>query len=294
MNELGKRVAVAAVGIPTVLALVYMGGWFLSVPLAAFAARGSHEVGRIARAKGVRPLEWISVPIAAALVLLASWHATYVAFAPTALALVGIATIAALVAGIAWRGPQGAPLASVAVTVFSAVYVGVPLAFTPLLRAIPVSRAWDMSAGDARMAGLVVVTLPLAITWIGDAAAYFAGSAWGRAKLAPSISPNKSWVGCWASLAGGGVAAAAWVLAFRSLVPGVDPGPVALLAGVGVVIGGAAVVGDLAESLLKREAGVKDSGTFFPGHGGVLDRVDSLLFTIPSAYAALALLEMAR
>lgn len=290
MKELGKRLAVAAVGIPTVLVLVYLGGWFLSVPLAAFAAWGTHEVARMARRKDVRPAEWISAPIAAALVLVGSWHGTFMAFAPTALALVAVATMASLVAAIAWRGPHGAPLASVAVTVFSSVYVGVALAFVPLLRAMPVARPWNLSAGGAALAGLVVVALPLAITWIGDAAAYFAGSAWGRAKLAPSISPNKSWVGFWANLVGGGIAAVAWVVIFRRLVPGVSPGPIALFAGVGALIGCAAVFGDLAESLIKREAGVKDSGTFFPGHGGVLDRIDSLVFTIPSAYVALALL----
>lgn len=292
MKELGKRLAVAAVGIPTVLVLVYLGGWFLAVPLAAFAAWGTHEVARMARERGVRPMEWISVPMSGALVLVATLHATFTEFAPTAVALLGVATVASLVVGIAWRGPQGRALASIGVTVFSAVYVGMALAFVPLLRATPVEWAWGLSAGEAAVAGLVVVALPLAITWIGDAAAYFAGSTWGRAKLAPSISPNKSWVGFWANVAGGGIAAVAWVVVFRRLVPGVDPGPVVVFAGVGAAIGCAAVFGDLAESLIKREAGVKDSGTFFPGHGGVLDRIDSLLFTIPSAYAALALLEV--
>lgn len=292
MSELGKRVAVAAVGIPTVLVLVYFGGWLLSVPLAGFAAWGTHEVARLGERTGVRSIEWVAAPTAAALVLLASWRGTFGAFAPPAVALVGASTAVSLLAGVARRGPEDAPLASVAVTVFSAVYVGLSLAFVPLLHAIPAARAWELPAGVGALAGLAVVALPLAITWIGDAAAYFAGSAWGRAKLAPSISPNKSWVGFWASLAGGSVAAVLWSLALRRIVASVDPGPIVVFALLGAVIGVAAVVGDLVESLLKREAGVKDSGTFFPGHGGVLDRIDSLLFTIPSAYAALTVLEV--
>lgn len=292
MSELGKRVAVAAVGIPSVLALVYLGGWFLSVPLAAFAAWGTHEGARLAAAKGVGSIEWIAAPSAAALVLLASRYPTFPAFAPAALGLVGGATFASLVAALGLRGPRGSPLASVAVTLFSVVYVGLALACAPLLHAMPTAGSWGLSGGRGAFAGLGLVALPLAITWVGDAAAYFAGSAWGRAKLAPSISPNKSWVGFWASLAGGGTAAVAWLLAFRRLIPSVDLGPIAVFAVLGAVIGGVAVVGDLVESLLKREAGVKDSGTFFPGHGGVLDRVDSLLFTIPTAYVALSLLDV--
>jgi phosphatidate cytidylyltransferase len=135
-----------------------------------------------------------------------------------------------------------------------------------------------------------VVVLPLAVTWIGDAAAYFAGSAWGRRKLAPTISPKKTWVGLWAELVASALAGVAWMSVTRSALPGAPvPGP-AVAAIVGALLGLAAVLGDLVESLFKREAGVKDSGTFFPGHGGVLDRIDALIFTLPLAYALFLLL----
>lgn len=289
MSELGKRVGVAAVGIPVVLLLVYLGGWFLAVPLAGFAAWGAHEVARLAGEKGVRPIEAVSSTAAAGFVLLASWHGTFAAFAPSAVALIG-ATLGASLVGALWRRePNSGPLAASAVTFASAVYLGLSLSCAPLLHTLPEARAWTVESGFAG-AGLLVVALPLATTWIGDAAAYFAGSAWGVAKLAPTISPNKSWVGFWASLVGGAAAAVAWLSAADRWLPGAGFGGWGALAALGALLGLAAVVGDLVESLLKREAGLKDSGTFFPGHGGVLDRVDSLLFTIPVAYTALAVL----
>jgi phosphatidate cytidylyltransferase len=133
----------------------------------------------------------------------------------------------------------------------------------------------------------------LAATWLGDSTALFVGTAWGHGGLAPSISPKKSWVGVWGGLAGAGVAAAVWFVIAEARLPGLPvPGPlVAVL--VGVVLGIAAIVGDLVESLFKRDAGVKDSGSFFPGHGGVLDRLDALIFTLPAAYVALVALEVA-
>ena len=289
MSELGKRVAVAAVGIPVVLLLVFLGGWWLAVPVAVFAGLGTDELMRFARAGGVRPLGWMAAPAASALVLLASWQGTFSTFAPHALALVGLVTGLALLTALRSRGPEGGPVSAVAVTVLAVLYVGLALACAPLLHALP-ARIWAVGEGQARLAGLVVVALPLAVTWVGDASAFFAGSAWGRRKLAPTVSPNKSWEGFWAAVAGGAAAGAGWLLAARALGMGDLLGGPGLFALVGAVVAVAAVAGDLVESLLKREAGVKDSGAVFPGHGGVLDRIDSLLFTLPSAYVALRLL----
>jgi phosphatidate cytidylyltransferase len=288
LSELAKRVAVAAVGIPAVLALVYLGGWFLALPLAALAVLGVLELDRIAKAVGVRPLTVLAGAGAAALVLLAAWHPSFATYAPWALATLGLVAASSILGALWRRGPTDRPLESAGVTLFGVAYVGLPLSFVPLLLALPTGRSWAASGGDA-WAGLAVIALPLASTWVGDACAYFAGSAWGKAKLAPSISPNKSWVGFWADLAGGAAAAAAWYALAAPVVPGLALGlPVVL--SIGALLGLGAVVGDLAESLLKRQAGVKDSGTFFPGHGGVLDRLDALLVTLPLAYVALALL----
>ncbi len=187
------------------------------------------------------------------------------------------------------RGPEGHPLSAAAVTLFGSVYAGLSLAFVPLLHALPSERVWGAGAGDPWV-GLMVVALPLAATWVGDSAAYFAGSAWGKKKLAPTISPNKSWVGFWAAVGGAGVAAGIWFEVVQARLPGIAPAGLIVFTFGGAVLGVSAVVADLLESLLKREAGVKDSGGFFPGHGGVLDRFDSLLFTIPTSYLLLVIL----
>jgi phosphatidate cytidylyltransferase len=164
-----------------------------------------------------------------------------------------------------------------------------PLAFVPLLHALPGAHGW--TGVDTEWAGALVVALPLAATWLGDAVAFFAGTAWGKGGLAPTISPNKSWVGVWGGLTGAAVAGAVWFFIADARLPGLPlAGPLPAIA-IGVVLGIGAIVGDLAESLIKRDVGVKDSGTFFPGHGGVLDRLDALLFTLPTAYAALVALE---
>ena len=293
MGDLRKRVGVAVVGIPMVLGLVYLGGWFVAVPLAAFAGWATHELYRFARERDVRPIEWIGISGASALVLLAGWRPDFAGFAPYALGIVTAVALVAALEAMRTRGPEGTPLASASITLFGTIYAGLSLAFAPMLLSLPSTRGWSAGADD-QLSGLLIVALPLVATWVGDASAYFAGSAWGRdrAKLAPRISPNKSWVGFWADLAGGAVAALLWYVVAGPRLPGLEFVGFPLMALVGAVLGFAAVIGDLLESLLKREAGVKDSGTFFPGHGGVLDRIDSLIFTIPSAYALLLLLSL--
>lgn len=288
MSELSKRVAVAAVAIPAVLALVWFGGWLLVVPLMVFAVLGVIECHRLSSQKDVEGMLWISGPAAAGLVMLAGWQPSFAVFAPWALGGVALLVLTSFGTALWARGVDRKPFAAVAITVTSALYVGLALASAQLLRALPEDSGWAGSTPEA--AGLAALALPLATTWVGDASAFFAGSAWGKAKMAPSISPNKSWVGFWAALSGAGIAATVWAWLVRGLLPIDEMGGLAVMAGAGVLLGAAAVLGDLVESLLKREAGVKDSGTFFPGHGGVLDRVDSLLFTIPLAYGLLVAL----
>lgn len=288
MSELGKRWAVAGVGVPLVAFLLYLGGWPVAVFASVFAALGARECYRLAERAGVEPLHALGAGCAAALPLAAGWRPTFAAFAPLTLGLLGMLCVVSLVAAMARRGPARKPLEAVAVTLFGTVYAGLSLAFVPLLHGMAVARGWA-SATPSAWAGLLVVALPLAATWIGDAAAFFAGRAWGKGGLAPTISPKKSWIGAWAGLAGAGGAGLLWWAVARDVLPGQPLGPVTAAA-VGVFLGISAILGDLAESLLKREAGVKDSGTLFPGHGGVLDRLDALTFTLPMAYAALALI----
>jgi phosphatidate cytidylyltransferase len=289
VSELAKRWAVAVVAIPLVFLFGYRGGWTLAVPLAGFAGWAAHECYRLAARKEVRPLGPIGSATAAGLVLMAALRPTFATFAPFALALIGVSAMVTVVSAMVVRGPGERPLAATSITLFGAIYAGLSLSFMPLLHALPTALNWGGGSSPA-WSGFLVLTLPLVATWVGDASALFAGTAWGKAKLAPTISPNKSWVGFCAELGGGAVAGVVWVLFAGPYLPNLAQLPVAVFACLGALLGLAAVIGDLVESLLKREAGVKDSGTFFPGHGGVIDRIDSLMFTIPTAYWALVVL----
>ncbi|MBN8728512.1 MAG: phosphatidate cytidylyltransferase [Xanthomonadales bacterium] len=130
--------------------------------------------------------------------------------------------------------------------------------------------------------------LAMLLVWAADTAAFFTGKRFGRTKLAPRISPNKTTAGGWGALGGGAIVALAggWLLGVRGAALG-------LLLGLALSTVVASILGDLVESLLKRQANVKDSGTLFPGHGGLLDRVDSLLAALPVFAAGKALIDLA-
>ena len=140
-------------------------------------------------------------------------------------------------------------------------------------------------------AALALAALPplrvlavLVLVWVADSAAYFVGRAWGRRKLAPSISPGKTWEGAWGGIAG----AVAYAIIGGTFLTGVRAWPV--YAVVALLLGAISIVGDLFESAAKRQAGVKDSGSLLPGHGGILDRVDSATAVLPIAALLLSLL----
>ena len=153
--------------------------------------------------------------------------------------------------------------------------------------------AW-LAMAQARVIGVNFLLSILVLVWVADIFAYFAGRAFGgrftQSKLAPVISPKKSWEGVWGGMAGVVVLAVAWVLADQAAQAAV-PSLYSRLASLNwlvlvlaaLFLGAMSVVGDLAESLVKRSAGIKDSSQLLPGHGGVLDRVDALLPTLPLA-----------
>lgn len=180
------------------------------------------------------------------------------------------------------RRDRGGAMASWGLTLSGALYISWPLSHFILLREI--NRPdfsppfWQALGGPALGAGFWWIVAVLALVWLCDTAAYFVGVRWGRHKMSPYLSPKKSWEG-----------AAAGLLASIAIALGLVP----LLglplsypwaAVLGLLVGTLGQVGDLAESLLKRQAGVKDSGRLIPGHGGMLDRVDSLLFVAPAVY----------
>jgi phosphatidate cytidylyltransferase len=286
-SNLMSRLAVAGVGIPVVLGLVWVGGWPLGLLAAAVAGVGVAEFYELARLQGGRPFGILGVAATVVLVLLATAWPAAGDVALGAMLVILTVTLGALAASVWLRWPDGAPLASVGATVAGVVYVGCTLAFIPILRDVQGSSSGVLGGGSPREA--VFLLLPLLATWAGDSAAYFAGRAWGRAPLAPSISPGKTIVGAIAGLVSSG-AAAAVVLAWAGRGGGGVSAfavPVTTALWMGLVLGAAGQIGDLVQSVLKREAGLKDSGRILRGHGGVLDRMDSLLFAIPVTWILL-------
>jgi phosphatidate cytidylyltransferase len=273
-SETTTRVAVAAIAIPVAVAAVYVGGWVLGALIATLAALAALEFFRLAESKGVRPLAGLGAGAAAVFVLLgvvaggAPWPGATMWALAVALLLV------CLTAAIWARGVEGNPLLASAVTVFGAVYTGGMLMHGILLRHLPaVESSWH---------GTALVFAPVLLTWASDTSAYFVGRQWGRRKLIPRVSPGKTVEGSVGALIG----TVAVALLYSAVLGQFGAYRMEVWAALlfGILISMTAQIGDLAESLLKRDAGVKDSGTLFPGHGGVLDRMDSLFFTLPVAY----------
>jgi phosphatidate cytidylyltransferase len=286
-SELSKRVAVAAAGIPLVVVALVLGRWAMGPVLALFCAAAALEFYRLTEQRGVRPFRWAGALSAAGLVLVATFLPGVTASAPILWVWTVALGLGLAVAAIWARGPDAQPMASVAVTLLGAVVPAGALSHAIYLRHLPVEPAAPATAATATLVGVALVAFPLAVTWMTDSAAFFAGKRWGRRRLIPRVSPGKTVEGAVAGLMGGllgGWLVAHLVLGWWLQVP-LNPVAGALA---GLVVSGFSQVGDLAESLWKREAGVKDSGSFFPGHGGVLDRMDSLLFTVPASYWLLA------
>ena len=276
MPELARRVAFAVVAAPLAVAVVWIGGLPLALLLAAVSAGAAWELYRIARATGVDALDAVGIPLAAAIPLVV--HARQVGLPPVPLSL-GAVIFVGIVGAVIWaRGTAGRPLAVAAVTAFGVLYTGALLSYGYLL------RYHRFAVGAA--AGTAVVGLPLILTWASDIGAYFVGRAIGGRKLIPSVSPAKTVAGAVGGLAATMLVSLLYVNFVLRPYASLSLSPwSALLFGAAISV--AAQIGDLAESLLKREAGVKDSSRLLPGHGGLLDRFDSLLFVLPLAYVLL-------
>ena len=282
-RDLRRRLAVAALGIPLGIAVIYLGDWWVAGVMALIAALGTAEVYRLAEARGTRPFRWVGILASAFLVLSAAWTGSVAAWSTWGWASLLAVALACLVAAVFRGRTERGPLAAVAATVLGVVYVGATLSFAVHLRAFP-----EVSDGVAGWGGAFLLIFVLTGTWCGDAAAYFAGRRWGRRKLLPSVSPSKTVEGAIGGLVGAAAAAALFTFVLADPMEG-PPLPVLGAAVLGLLLGGVAQLGDLVESVLKREAGVKDSGTLIPGHGGILDRFDAVLFTVPLAYLLLPL-----
>lgn len=241
----------------TVLACVWLGDWAIATLLAIMAALATFELLNFTHHRNRLPCDRISILAAGALPLSAAAWGTQGRFW-----VISGLLVALLALHVLFERTRTSDLTS---AVFAPLYTGFLLSYLVLLRAVP------------HIGREIALALVLSV-WASDVFAYFVGSLLGRHKMAPRISPKKSWEGFAAGLLG---CTAVW--AGLTLVPNVEISlALALLTGLGV--GVSSVIGDLAESRLKREAGVKDSGTMLPGHGGFLDRLDSLILAAIAAY----------
>lgn len=257
------RVLSAAVALPLLAAALWWGGLAFALLVAVAVAVATFELTSLFQAAGT-PL---SLPLLTLLALapVADAAAAVGRLAPQgaiAAPALTLGTMAALLLALRAH-PHPWPVEAWALTVALPVYVGWLAAHAVLLR-------------GADQAGMMWMALTLAGVFAGDTAAYFVGRRWGRRRLAPAISPGKSVEGALA-----GVAAATVLCLFLAWRLGL---PVWRASGLGLVVATAGVVGDLAESYLKRQTRAKDASGLFPGHGGLLDRLDSLLFGTAAAY----------
>lgn len=261
-----KRILTALVLIPLVIVLVFFApDWLVTLATTAVAILAAWEFLGIAQQTGAKPPR-IPILVSIGLLFLISFE-----WPDKLLTTVGVLSLGLLVY-CAFACPIEEVLSSAAASIFCLIYTGLTLVAIPFLR-----------SSEGGKSALIFL---FCAVWCGDIAALYVGRAWGRRKLAPRLSPNKTWEGTAGSVIGS-VLVTVLLLALsvqftrRDFHFLVFSGTVLYWLLMAVLVNVAAQVGDLAESALKRSAGVKDSGTLLPGHGGILDRIDALLLAAP-------------
>lgn len=266
-----KRILTAVILIPLVLLLVFKAPtWLMTIAAGFVAELAAWEFLSIADSAGARPPRGL-VAVSIALMFFVSFQQ------PDLMAPLLSALTLLIFVVCAFRCPLPRVLPDIASSVFCLLYVGFSLTTIPWL--------------GAQANGPSLLTFLFCVVWMGDTAALFIGRSYGSNSLAPAISPNKTWEGAIASVVASllttfGLIFLADQLAQRGSSLLAYPGPVLHWMLLAVVLNVAAQLGDLAESALKRGAGVKDSGTLLPGHGGILDRIDALLLAAPVLWYA--------
>jgi phosphatidate cytidylyltransferase len=262
MSDLWSRIVVGIVGLPLVFGLLWVGGWYLCALLVAAALVSLHELYTMARP--LRPLVLAGYGGATLAVVGARWGGVAWLLA----GFLAVFVLAFVLNGIAeTRAPT---TVAISVTVFGAAWIGLGLGHLMLLRQIP---------EHAQLAVFAVVLTVFA----ADTAAYGVGRLVGRHKLAPVLSPGKTWEGFVAGAVAG--IFVSFVALYQDKKDFLTVWQAIVL---GVVVVLAAVVGDVFESAIKRDLEVKDSGRILGGHGGMLDRLDAILFAAPAAYYLIA------
>jgi phosphatidate cytidylyltransferase len=261
-SETLARIAWALPWIAIVVTIVIVGGEFFAAAMIGFACVGIGEFSKMAAEH--RPLTPVACSAAAALVVTAFYGSQF------QMMIALVASIPVVFAAAVARPDRAGVTVSIALTVFAVVWIGVPFAHAVLLRELP-------EHGAALLVDVLVAT------FVADTAAYAGGRVFGRHRLAPALSPNKTLEGLAFGFVGGTLGF--WCAGlYQDWLPGID----ALLIGMCVAV--AAPLGDLFESMIKRDLAVKDSGTIFGPHGGLLDRLDAVMFTVVVGYYLAVLL----
>ena len=258
------RVCTAIVTVPIVILLIWLGDLFLTLGITALGVVGALEVCRLARARGLKPFSVCAGIWAGCCVVFVHGQVASVQGQQIILFSVVLAALLGAVTLFLRREPGKLEVNSFVATAVAAFYPAAPLSLVLLVRDLVQGFEW--------------VILLVAVTFIADSTALILGKSFGRHLLAHAISPAKTWEGAVGNLLAA-ITTTVAVVVFLSL--GMSFLQAILL---GTLLGVAGQIGDLVESAAKRWAGVKDSGSLLPGHGGVLDRLDSIVFNIPLVY----------
>jgi phosphatidate cytidylyltransferase len=274
------RLLSAFAGIPLIFVLVFLEKPYDALPftgaIALCAVIGAGEFFRSVRAYGYQPSEWIAY-LAIAALQFAAWNVSRQRLEPFLPALMALLVMVTMVHQVLRQNPE--PVKNIGVTFLGVVYIGWLISYMIALRSIG-GFVQPLPFFPKSPFGAWVVLYVFFVTWMTDAGAYFVGSHFARkgkgTPLAPRLSPKKTQQGFVGGLVFGLLSSLAW---------GIWIGiPVVHCLILGPLLGALGQIGDLCESALKRDLGVKDFGGILPGHGGILDRFDSLLFTAPIAY----------
>ncbi len=268
--ELIRRLAVAAVAIPLTVGLVLWASPFLFfLVLGVLVVLAQFEFYRLFPSMPFDTGIWMGLSAGTGLLYVIYLKSTG-AVPPETLEVVGALLLLTVMGGTVLTG-GAARIGQLAIVWLGIMYIPFLMGTILLIRGIPGGARW--------------ILYLLALTWIVDAGGYFVGKAFGRHKMAPTLSPGKTWEGA----VGGAVAG----IIFSLLVVSWLPAPLTRTAvfWIGLLLSISGQIGDLVESSFKRQAGVKDSGLLFPGHGGMLDKVDSLIFNAPVLYGVLIFYE---
>lgn len=262
MSNLVQRILTGLVGATVVVTAGWLGGWVFAAILLGVGLAAQAELYRMLAAAGTRPLIGLGLVVGAVAVVRP--------LVPAAEALLTLGALAVVVATLFLR--RETPLLDAAGTLFGIVYPAALCGSLVALRVVP--RPWLEAADNG---AFWLTTAALFCIWGADSFAYFAGRAVGRHPLFPRVSPKKTWEGA----VGGVVGAAVFAVGFWWLTPLRGVLTVADVAAITVAAGVASPFGDLAESHFKRSVAVKDSASWLPGHGGLLDRIDAAVVAVP-------------